>query len=190
LIGSIGIALRRLARGVVLAAACAVAACATAPAITPPPGGFAIVGRFAVKYGEEAASGRITWRHDDATDELVLSTPLGQGIAEITRRNGMYDLLTASEQRYSAADAATLTEQALGWALPLEGLPDWLRGRPQAGIDADLRYDGVRLAELRQLGWRIEYSGYDEQAQLPKRLRLRRGDLDIRLAIDEWQTAP
>ena len=42
--------------------------------------------------------------------------------------------------------------------------------------------------QLRQSGWVIDYSGGDERP--PKRVRLTRGDLDIRLAIDEWQLPP
>jgi outer membrane lipoprotein LolB len=102
----------------------------------------------------------------------------------------MYTLVTAKGERFTAGDPERLTEQALGWALPLAGLPDWVQGRPQPGASAERRYAGGRLAGLQQLGWTIEYTGYDEQGRLPTRMRLVRGDLDIRLAIDEWQHAP
>lgn len=177
-------------RFLVVLAAGVLAACASVPPLAPAPGGFSLIGRVAVRYGEEAASARVSWRHSDATDDLLLSTPLGQGIAQITRREGVYALVTSQDRRYSATDPERLTEQALGWALPLTGLPDWLRGRAQPGFEADTRYSGERLAELRQLGWVIEYSDYDQGGRLPKRMRLTRGDLDIRLVIDEWQLAP
>jgi outer membrane lipoprotein LolB len=167
-----------------------VAACATMPPPTSREGAFSLVGRFAVRYGAESASGRVTWRHSDADDDLLIASPLGQGIAEVTRRDGTFTLVTANEQRFTAADPERLTEQALGWALPLGGLPDWLQGRPQAGVAADARHDGGQLAELRQHGWTIEYLGYDEAGRLPRRVRLTRGDLDIRLVIEEWQVAP
>jgi len=165
-------------------------ACASIPAPVPRTGEFAVVGRVAVRYGEEAASGRVAWRHSDADDDLVISTPLGQGISEITRREGVYTLVAADRQRFSASDPERLAEQALGYALPLDGLPDWLRGRAQPGVPAESRYDGQRLAELRQQGWTIEYLAYEDDGRLPKRLRLTRGALDIRLAIEEWQVAP
>ncbi len=175
---------------VALALGASVAGCASLAPELAPAETFSLVGRVAVRYGAEAASGRVTWRHGDATDDLLIASPLGQGIAEITRRDGVYTLVTARDERFTAADPERLTEQALGWTLPLRGLPDWVQGRPQPGFDAEPRYEGGRLAELRQLGWTIEYSGYDASGRLPTRLRLRRGDLDIRLAIDEWQRAP
>jgi outer membrane lipoprotein LolB len=172
-----------------LAAQC-IAGCASLAPEAPPADLFAIVGRVAVRYGDEAASGRVSWRHGTATDELLISSPLGQGIAQITRRDGVYTLVTAKDERFSAADPEQLTEQALGWALPLAGLPDWVQGRAQPGASAEPRYHDGRLAGLRQLGWTIEYSGYDANGRLPTRMRLTRGDLDIRLAIDEWQRPP
>jgi outer membrane lipoprotein LolB len=172
------------------AAAAILGACATVPTETLPPGGFIVSGRVAVRYGTEAASGRVLWRHSEMSDDLVIATPLGQGIAEITRRDGGYTLVRANGERLTAADPEQLTEQALGWALPLAGLPDWLQGRPQSGTPAEVRRAGDRVAELRQLGWTIEYTSYDEEAKLPKRVRLTRGELDIRLAIESWQLAP
>jgi outer membrane lipoprotein LolB len=179
----------RSLRGPLLATCAAVlAACAAVPPEALPPGGFSLIGRVSVRYGEEAASGRLTWRHSAAGDELLISTPLGQGVAEITRRDGVYTLVAANGERYSAADPERLTRQVLGYALPLDGLPDWVQGRPEKGVEAVTRYDGERLAELRQRGWLIDYSAGDERP--PKRVRLTRGDLDIRLVIDEWQLPP
>lgn len=179
----------RACRGPLLAGAVVLlASCAAVPPEALPPGSFSLAGRVAVRYGDEAASGRLTWRHSDAADELLISTPLGQGVAEITRREGVYTLVAANGERYSADDPERLTQQVLGYALPLGGLSDWVQGRPERGVEAATRYDGDRLAELRQRGWLIDYSGGDERP--PKRVRLTRGDLDIRLVIDEWQLPP
>lgn len=167
------------------------AGCVGLPREAPPAAGFELTGRVAVRHGEESASARMAWRHAPAFDELLISSPLGQGIAEISRRDGVYTLLTSDGRRVSAPDPEELTEQALGWRLPLAGLPDWVQGRPQPGHAADARYDeGRRATLLRQLGWTIEYTAYDPVSGLPSRLRLTRDGLDIRLAIDSWAATP
>ncbi len=172
-------------RAVAALALALLAACASLPPPTEVPS-FELSGRVAVRYGKEAASGRAEWRHAAMTDDLVISNPIGQGIASIQRRNGEYVLQTAEGKRYEARDPEVLTEEALGWRLPLAGLPDWVRGRAMPDAPADARYDGPRLAELKQLGWTIEYLEYGEN-NLPRRVRLTRDDLDIRLVVEEWR---
>ena len=99
------------------------------------------------------------------TDELVISTPLGQGVAEITRRDGVYTLVAADRQRYTAADPERLTEQALGYALPLDGLPDWVRGRRAAGRAGrdTLRRRAPRRAAPARLADRVPRVRSDER---------------------------
>jgi outer membrane lipoprotein LolB len=171
------------------------AACATVdeqPAPAGPIGeAFQLTGRVSVKYGAEAASGKISWQHDPAGDDLLFSTPLGQGVARIVRSDAQVSLTTSDQKTYQAGDVETLTEQVLGWRLPLTGLPDWVRGRAAAGEPAQTRLDGSqRLAELRQSGWLVEYLEYRGENGPPALLRLSREDVVIRLAIDQWGAAP
>jgi len=152
---------------------------------------FYLSGRVSVKYGSEAASGRITWQHDAAGDELLFSAPLGQGVARIVWRDAVASLTTSDQKLYQASDVETLTEKVLGWRLPLAGLPDWVRGRATAGAPAQTQLDGSqRLAQLRQSGWLVEFLDYASENGLPSRLRLSREDVEIRLVIDELRGVP
>ena len=116
------------------------AACATTPALAPGSASFELTGRVAVHSAQEAASGQVFWRHGPAFDDLMISTPLGQGIAEIRRRSDRYTLTTADSQRISASDPEALTEQVLGWRLPLAGLPDWVRGQAYSRAEGEVQY--------------------------------------------------
>ena len=179
--------MNRLLRVLAVAAALLAAACAELTARAPDARvEFEFAARFAARYRDEAASGQLAWRHDRAADEVLISSPLGQGLARVTRRGGEATLVTADEKRYTAADAETLTEQVLGFRLPLAGLADWVRARPAAGSPAQSTYteDG-RLATLEQQGWRIEYQAY--AAGRPARMRLLYPGLELRLAISEWR---
>ena len=147
--------------------------------------GFELVGRVAVRYGSDGASGGIAWRHSSAADELLITSPLGQVIARITRRDGQVKLVTADQKEYEASDAESLTEGVLGWRLPLAGLPDWVQGRADPARPAQLAHDAQsRLSELIQDDWRVEYQEYE--GARPSKLRLSRADLEIRLVVDQW----
>jgi outer membrane lipoprotein LolB len=174
-------------RVLAVAAALLTAACAELTARVPGESvEFEFTARFAARYRDEAASGQLAWRHDAARDEVLISSPFGQGLARVTRRDGLVTLVTADDKRYSAADAESLTEEVLGFRLPLDGLADWVRARPAPGAPANTRRapDG-RLLALEQLGWQVEYQEYE--AGRPARLRLRYPGLELRLAISEWK---
>lgn len=166
------------------AAALLLCACAT-PRLALQEVEFEINGRLAARYRKEAFTGNLNWRHARNGDELLISTPLGQGVARIVRDGGVVTL-TTSDGEQSAADAESLTEQTLGFRLPLAGLADWVRGRPAPDVPAhtELDADG-RLARLRQSEWSIEYQEY--AGALPSRMRLTYPGIELRLAISEWK---
>lgn len=173
---------------IALASAVAVlaAACAALPGPTAAPaGGFELTGRVAVRYGNEGVSGRIFWRHSVDADELLITSPLGQGVARISRSDGQVLLVTGEGKEYRATDAEGVSLRALGWRLPLAGLPDWIQGRASPGRPAELHRDVAgRVVELRQDDWKIECQEY--ASGRPSRLRLTRENLEIRLVLDPW----
>ena len=148
---------------------------------------FELSGRIAVRYGDESSSGNVAWRHRSNGDEMLISSPLGQGIARIVRRGDEVTLTTSEPRDYHAANAELLTEEVLGFRLPLTGLSDWVRGRPAPGPSRERRDGRGRLAELEQSGWRIEYLAYGEDGALPARMRLLYPGLELRLAISAWR---
>ena len=148
---------------------------------------FELSGRIAVRYRDQATSGSVAWRHGAHTDELLISSPLGQSVARIRREGASVTLTTPDQAEHRALDAEALTEQVLGFRIPLGGLADWVRARPANGA-AQPRYDAQgRLAELEQSGWRIEYLEYQGDGGLPSRLRLTYPGLELRLAITGWK---
>ncbi|HSH07733.1 MAG TPA: lipoprotein insertase outer membrane protein LolB [Burkholderiales bacterium] len=154
--------------------------------------GFELSGRIAVRYGAEAAGGQLRWRHDRGGDEMLISSPLGQGLARIQRDGEAVKLTTADGREYRAADAEELTHRVLGFRVPLAALPDWVQGRAarDMAVTQAQRDAQGRLVLLEQAGWRIEFLAYADDAARPTRLRLTYPALELRLVIAEWRTAP
>lgn len=158
------------------------------------PVAFRIEGRVSVKANEESFSGGLIWRRDATGEELLLRTPLGQGVAELYSVAGGVELKNSEGRIFVAEDADTLVQQTLGLELPLRGLAWWVVGlpRPDAIYHATADVDG-RLGELVQDGWQIFFSKYtarrdhDNGQIFPGKLIARRGDaLEVRIVIDEW----
>jgi outer membrane lipoprotein LolB len=155
------------------------------------PVAFRLEGRVSVKAGEESFSGGLVWRRDAAMEELLLRTPLGQGVAELRGNPTGMELKNAEGRLYYAADADALVRQALGLELPLRGLAWWVVGlpRPDSTYRAIPDADG-HLGELAQDGWLILFSRYESHGGqlLPGKLVARRGDdLEVRLVVDAWE---
>jgi outer membrane lipoprotein LolB len=157
-------------RAVLLAAF--LAACAQVE-LKPPEGpvDFSLAGRIAARSGTEAFTGNISWRHVASGDELLISTPTGQGVAQIVRQGDAVVLKTAEGREYRAPDSESLTARVLGFPLPIEGLAQWVQGKPSPALESR--------------GWTIEYQEYDAQKR-PTRMRVSNQGVELRLAISQW----
>jgi outer membrane lipoprotein LolB len=151
---------------------------------------FSLEARFSLRHEEKNYNGRLSWRHAGSRDNLLLASPFGQGMAEITSDASGVRLLTSDGKSYEAADAERLTQQVLGFPLPLGKLADWVRGRNTDGVlDKSAAFDAFgRPLRLRQEAWRIDYEyDTDDPLALPGRLFIERdGVLELKLRIDEW----
>ena len=168
-----------------VAAAALVGACTTLPGRgLAPPGGFELSGRVAVRSAKHSGSARIFWRHSSGTDEMLITSPVGQTLARISRDNGLFRLETGDRKEYRAYDAESLTEQALGWRLPLAGLSDWIQGRASPDRPAQVSGRPGDGLDIRQDGWSVAYEDFRDGK--PSRLRLSREGIEIRLVVDQW----
>jgi outer membrane lipoprotein LolB len=133
---------------------------------------FELAGRIAARFRDDSFSGNLAWRHARDSDEMLLTSPLGAGVARIVREGNAVVLSTAEPREYRARSAEALTEEVLGFPLPLDGLADWVRGRPSPALESR--------------GWKIEYQEYDAERR-PTRMRLTYPGLELRLAISQWK---
>lgn len=151
---------------------------------------FGIKGRIGVQTAAKGFSGSMQWQHQPGQNEIALFSPLGSQVAAISQTRDAVSLVTSDNKRYEAPDAETLTEQNLGWRLPMSGLPDWVLGRPNTHAITAVQWDEAgRLVKLSQDQWDIEYSQYTTSGayQLPTRVTLRNPHrLTLKLIIQEW----
>jgi outer membrane lipoprotein LolB len=176
----------------------AVAACTTAPSVPPTAAAsprdepFAIDGRLSARRGGEGISIEFAWVHASPRDEFVVSTPLGQAVAELSGDASIrrVEVHTADGRREESSDWATLTERAVGFPLPVAGLAWWAQGAPRVGAPHSLETDAAgRAAVLRQDGCEIVYAYADGSTRRPSRLTLVCHDLELRIVIDRWRAA-
>lgn len=155
-------------------------------------------GRAAITKGRNGGSGRIDWRQQQRQYQVELSAPvtrqswrlIGDSHSEAGRLEGLEGGTREGE------DAQQLLLEATGWAIPVNLLPDWVRGLVAFDAQApeQVRYDAEgRPQALRQMGWEIEFQEWyppaDGRPALPRRIEARSGDAKVRLLFDQWDFA-
>lgn len=143
--------------GVLLLAAAVLAGCATSGASEP-----VLSGRLLVRVDgqpERSVSAGFALSGSAERGALALDGPLGTTAARARWSPGQAMLASSgSETRYDNLDA--LAGAALGEAVPIVALFDWLRGRAWPGAESRSRADGAPGFE--QLGWTVSLARWGE----------------------------
>jgi len=150
---------------------------------------FSIRGRIGVQTNGKGFSGSLQWQHNSTEDDIDLYSPLGSQVASIKRTPDQVTLKDSAGKIFSAIDAETLTQETLGWKLPLAGLVDWSIGRPtQSPIQNSIWNEQGLLTNLDQDGWKIEYDNYEQQGayMLPGKIFLKSDKLNLKLLVEQW----
>lgn len=153
-------------------------------------------GRFAIQYNDQNgqqrnAYGNFAWQETGDTVTLQLRNPLGQTLAIITSSPALATLELPNRQPLTADNVSTLMQNALGFALPVDGLRYWLQPSPAPTSRAKTEKDPEQPSRLKQItqdGWTIDYVAYaDAPATGVKRVNLSRSEppLDIKLVLDQ-----
>ncbi len=144
-------------------------------------------GRLSVKKGNERQAASFEWRQQGSDYELLFFGPLGQGSARLVGRPFHVLLITSQGETLQAASPEGLLRQGLGWDLPLSNLIYWVRGLPAPGF-----YQQSKPEQLQQDGWHLEWRRFTQvdTYQLPTLLVAQRADLELRLAISNWDLSP
>ncbi len=151
---------------------------------------FSLTGRLGVMTNPKGFSGRVAWQHFLEKDNIDVFSPLGGKVANIIKTSEEVVLTNSKNEHISAPDTETLTDETLGFKLPLDGLSYWALGRPSnTGLVEYVTWDeNGRINALQQNGWDIQYQDYEmnEGYFLPKKIVLRTDELIIKLIVEKW----
>jgi outer membrane biogenesis lipoprotein LolB len=142
------------------------------PALRQAPVAFEMSGRLSVRLGDRSDIARLRWTHRASSDLWVIASPLGNEVARLQADASGATLSGPAEEK--AASFAALTEKLLGVALEPSQLADWLHGKVPAETPGGW---SVTLDETQAAG----------EVRLAKRLTARRGDVLVRLVVDDYR---
>lgn len=144
---------------------------------------FDASGRLGVKVQEQGSYGHFDWLRQNGVETIDINTPIGTTLGSLCRDQEGVMAMDHKNRLFQAASLEDLSQQLLGYRLPLSALPVWANGEWVASEPHQLNEDG----SLQQYGWRVQYQ-QDEQGK-PYLLELKQNDLSVRLVFNRLERA-
>lgn len=155
-----------------------------------------LTGKLSVNYQQdgkrESITGSFNWEQRPGSVDVALISPLGQTVATINVTPDAATLTQGGEPPRTAADIDSLTQQALGWPLPVSGLRDWLQGYAVDESGQRFRASPAKNSVTTRDGWRLRFVEWQDAAAsqpVPRLIQAERAasgditDLAIRIVV-------
>ncbi len=149
-------------------------------------------GKLAIKTAEDKLSANLYWRHSEERDELTLTTMLGTTVLTLNATPTSAHLVLDGKE-FHDSNAQVLLERVSGWSIPIAALPLWITGQVGAhdSIIAVDNHGQPKQLQNRQTPppWQVSFLSWQSQsgANVPYQLKLERGDLQLKLQLNQWQ---
>lgn len=155
-------------------------------------------GRLSVRYQQNGQSqslqGKFLWAQQSERTDITLYSPLGQTMSTIAISPGLAVMVQSDGEKRQAPNVTALTQQVLGWPMPVDGLRYWLQGFVQNDDGSLQQALPDQVQNFRSDGWQVRYVSWQRHANvlIPKRVDMERstaeaGDIVLRLVIDDWK---
>lgn len=148
---------------------------------------FDATGRIAIRTPEHGHQANFSWTRTAHIQNIDIRLPIGGSIGQLCADRQGAQLTTYNGQIHRAENLADLTQNLLGYALPIADLDHWINGQIIPNEAHSITAEG----HLKQSGWTIQRQT-DEQGQ-PRLVMLERPEITLRLAFSEFgapQNAP
>ena len=141
---------------------------------------FAAEGRLAVKMNEKGSYANFDWTYQNQVQTIDINTPLGNTLGQLCQDTEGVLAVNNKNEVFHAPTAQALSEQLLGFNLPVQYLHIWANGQR-----VDAPYQLLPDGRLQQFEWTI--SRQLQADGTPKTLLLESSKLSLRLVFDRMQ---
>ena len=140
---------------------------------------FNASGRLSVKIGDQGQVAHFDWTRQDNVETFDVNTPIGTTVGQLCQDSEGVLAMDNQNHQYTAPNAEILSEQLLGYTLPVQYLGVWMNGEWVKDIPYKINTDG----SLQQLGWNI--SRESDTDGLVRIISLSNAHLTLRLAFSQ-----
>ena len=150
-------------------------------------------GRVGVATAKDGGSGSLDWRQRGAELSFDFRGPLGAGAVHMQGDAHALHVQSSRGDDFVTTDPEQDFTSHLHMPMPVLSMRYWLLGIPDPAAPYDKTVDAHgEPMTLEQRDWRVEYQEYAEVQglELPVRFTLTRGEVRIKVAVNQWNLAP
>ncbi|WP_299668837.1 lipoprotein insertase outer membrane protein LolB [uncultured Psychromonas sp.] len=154
---------------------------------------WTLTGKLAIFLESDRQSANIYWQQQGDDYSIQLTTFIGTRILQVTKNEQGVEIINNDDEVFTGQDANTLIKQlSPGLDLPIAALQQWIKGNP-ANASYQLN-DQQQVSELLGLDasqnlWEVDFQQYQvfSGSVLPTKVNLKRDDIRVKIAINQWK---
>lgn len=150
-------------------------------------------GRVGVVTAKDGGSGSLDWKQRGAELSFDFRGPLGAGAVHMEGDAEALHVQSSRGDDFVTTDPEQDFTTHLHMPMPVFSMRYWLLGIPDPGAPYSKTVDARgEPMNLKQRDWSVEYQEYAEVQglSLPVRFTLTRGEVRIKMAVNQWNLAP
>ena len=140
---------------------------------------FTAAGRLAVKQNDKGSYANFDWARSSHTETIDINTPLGNTLGQLCQDPQGVIATDANGKTYQAPTPEALSQQLLGYQIPVQYLSTWAHGEYLATVPHSIMPND----SLKQLGWTISRQTHENGSL--KQLELQNPTLTIRMIFTD-----
>jgi len=147
-------------------------------------------GRVGIINGKDGGSGSMDWKQRGEDLAFSFRGPFGAGALQVQGDASALWVRSSRGDDFITTDPEQDFSQRLRVPLPVLSMRYWMLGLPDPHATFTKTVDAQgHLVTLTQRGWHVDYQDYAtfDRYDLPTRLLIKRGSVQIKVAINEWQ---
>lgn len=152
-----------------------------------------ITGKLAIFLKDERETANLYWEQNGNNYNIQLTSFIGIRILTIKKNKQGIEIINNDGDRFTGNNAEVLMQEVSpGLHLPISALQEWIKGNPINAtytLNEEQRVDSLLSGDLNNGFWQVSYQQYQYFSgfSLPRKLDLKRGNLRLKIAINQWQ---
>ncbi|WP_160060826.1 lipoprotein insertase outer membrane protein LolB [Psychromonas sp. L1A2] len=154
---------------------------------------WTLTGKLAIFLENDRQTANIYWKQQGDNYSIQLTTFIGTRILQVTKNAQGVEIINNDDEVFTGKDANTLIKQlSPGLDLPISALQQWIKSNPANAsyqLNDQQQVSDILGFDASQNIWEVSFQQYQNFSgiALPKRVDLKRDNIRLKIAINQWK---